>query len=487
MTGRMGRAGTWGPSGTRERTSAALWAKPHRWNRLAADGLLPDGTENRDGHRPRVFCASLADVFEPRPELATWRRDLFEDVIAKTPHLDWLVLTKRPDVAAEWLHGWYDEQIDGMALGGMFPFEENATWHRRNDFGWGVLPNLWIGTSIESTAYTWRADWLRRIPAPVRFISAEPLLGSLFESPVPAADVSGVGGHGSDDARNRTAAAGTDDSEAPSAGPGDDLGVARRLASAASGAEEEGRTDGLPPRGANLGEVTGENRTRPDAAGDTDGVHSPGASGPGSIPGLSMSSSGSDPTRIPGSCAANGADGRALTSEDHAQAATEKLPATPTPSAGLAGGDGSARAGVQSGAGGARPLAPLDLTGIDWIIVGGESGGRNARPMHPDWAREIRDAVLAEPCGRCAAGVATDVFHTARPALHFKQWGSWMPGGSADGHFILLDRSGRRGELADGVENFTQMHYAGANPKSGGKLVDGVEWCEFPDSAPVPA
>jgi protein gp37 len=51
------------------------------------------------------------------------------------------------------------------------------------------------------------------------------------------------------------------------------------------------------------------------------------------------------------------------------------------------------------------PLPALDLDGIDWVIVGGESGP-GARPMQPDWAREIRDQCLD-------AGVA----------FHFKQWG----------------------------------------------------------------
>ncbi|MYE00095.1 MAG: phage Gp37/Gp68 family protein [Alphaproteobacteria bacterium] len=55
-------------------------------------------------------------------------------------------------------------------------------------------------------------------------------------------------------------------------------------------------------------------------------------------------------------------------------------------------------------------LGEIDLAGISWVIVGGESGP-NARPMHPDWARSIRD--------QCQdAGVA----------FHFKQWGEWLPG-----------------------------------------------------------
>jgi protein gp37 len=73
-------------------------------------------------------------------------------------------------------------------------------------------------------------------------------------------------------------------------------------------------------------------------------------------------------------------------------------------------------------------IGRLDLTDIDWVIVGGESGP-GARPMHPDWAREIRD--------QCAAqGVA----------FFFKQWG-------------------------------------GFRPKSGGRELDGREWSEFPKTA----
>ena len=71
------------------------------------------------------------------------------------------------------------------------------------------------------------------------------------------------------------------------------------------------------------------------------------------------------------------------------------------------------------------PLGRLDLTGIDWVIVGGESGPR-ARGMHPDWVREIRDQCLHQ-------GVA----------FFFKQWG-------------------------------------GARPKAGGRALDDHEWNEFP-------
>jgi len=45
-----------------------------------------------------------------------------------------------------------------------------------------ALPHVWLGTSIENARFTWRADVLRETPAAIRFISAEPLLGSLFET-----------------------------------------------------------------------------------------------------------------------------------------------------------------------------------------------------------------------------------------------------------------------------------------------------------------
>lgn len=388
VQGRMGRGNTWGPKGTRERTSASNWAKPHRWNRLAAEGLLPDGSPNVDGHRPRVFCASLADVFEDRPEVEPWRQDLF-DMIAATPNLDWLLLTKRPDLAASWLRAWWDARrpMRMETRGGAGVWEaDGRTWTTRDYLGWGVLPNLWIGTSIESTGYTWRADWLRLIPAAVRFISAEPLLGSLFTVP---------------------------------------------------------------------GEATDGYCAETDASRDVDELQPRHVGTAGSTPVLSIEDRAHD-----------GTPGRA-------PAAT------------------SAQSGAAPGKPGAGPngqSAPLDLIGIDWVICGGESGGRNARPMHPDWACEIRDAVLSAPCGRCAAGESVDdVFHVPRPALHFKQWGSWAPGLPEPGSYITyLSRDGRRSDrlemLLPGPAVAT-MVYRGANPKSSGKLLDGVEWCEFPTPA----
>jgi protein gp37 len=87
MDTRLHRAVWGGPGkgdGTRVRTSRANWGKPLTWDRKAA----------ANGTRPLVFTASLADVFDNAVD-PQWRVDLF-DLIRATPHLYWLVLTKRP-------------------------------------------------------------------------------------------------------------------------------------------------------------------------------------------------------------------------------------------------------------------------------------------------------------------------------------------------------------------------------------------------------
>ncbi len=129
----------WGPGGTRVKTRPEAWEKPRKWNLNA----------QKAGIRLRVFCASLADIFEDRPDLAPWR-DEVHDLIEETPHLDWQLLTKRPQVAADY-------------------------YCRRS-----IPENVWIGTSVEDrTRALERIPWLRKIPARVRFLSIEPLLEDL--------------------------------------------------------------------------------------------------------------------------------------------------------------------------------------------------------------------------------------------------------------------------------------------------------------------
>ena len=315
----------WGADAHRRIVSEVTWRNPLRWARLAREGLLPNGKENQDGHRPRIFCASMADVFEERPDLEGPRGRLLA-LMAATPELDWLVLTKRPEFARDWLAAW----ADGMW--GRAPFPEAAlrgwltTENRPRIMDW-PLPNVWLGVSIENSRFTWRADVLREIPAAVRFISAEPLLGSLYD-------------------------AGRE--EVVRSGP-----VGRRV----------------------------------------------------------------DP-RVPSS----------------------------------------------------SRRAPLDLSRIDWVICGGESGGFAARPMHPDWARELRDDAFSR-------GIA----------FHFKQWGSWGPRRKmgvfpGDLFWTVEPRAAWTEKYVVGDDyvcapNETEaehLRYHGPSPKASGKLLDGVEHCDFP-------
>ena len=140
----------WGPTGERKRTSQANWRKPLMWNKQAA----------ADGRRDKIFCASLADVFEHKPdqpELDEWRADLFS-LIINTPHLDWLLLTKRPELVNATV-----ERVTG--------FSEAATWFH-------AAKNAWVGTSVENQkAANKRIPHLLLIPATVLYLSLEPLLG----------------------------------------------------------------------------------------------------------------------------------------------------------------------------------------------------------------------------------------------------------------------------------------------------------------------
>ena len=149
MDRRYGTA-KWGDDGTRVRTSPGNWRKPLAWDRAA----------KKAGERHRVFCASLADVFEDRDELRPWRAELFE-LIANTPHLDWLLLTKRPEnIVRLW---------PGVSMAVLWETPE----------GHNVFHNVWLGTSVEDHRVVDRVDHLRDIPARVRFLSVEPLIGSL--------------------------------------------------------------------------------------------------------------------------------------------------------------------------------------------------------------------------------------------------------------------------------------------------------------------
>jgi protein gp37 len=151
MSGRNPKTlGVWGPKGTRAIAAESYWKLPVKWNKEAKEA----------GERRRVFCASLADVFEG---LDTMPADAYNAVdeararlfrlIEQTPDLDWLLLTKRPQ--------------NIMAL---CPDEWVAQFPA----------NVWVGTSVEDqTTADERIPHLLKVPAVVRFLSCEPLLGPL--------------------------------------------------------------------------------------------------------------------------------------------------------------------------------------------------------------------------------------------------------------------------------------------------------------------
>jgi len=127
-------------------TGAATWGQPLRWNRDA----------QQEGRQHRVFCASMADVFEFHPQLDEPRARLWA-LVEATPYLDWQLLTKRP-----------------MNILRMVP----ESWRA------GLPANVWIGTSVEDQERAnLRIPHLLRVPARVRFLSCEPLLGPVDLTP----------------------------------------------------------------------------------------------------------------------------------------------------------------------------------------------------------------------------------------------------------------------------------------------------------------
>ncbi|KVZ79971.1 phage Gp37/Gp68 family protein [Burkholderia ubonensis] len=143
----------WGPCGERVRTSASTWRQPVRWNARHAEFFAAHG------RRQRVFCASLADVFDNAVPDA-WRADLF-DLIWNTPHLDWLLLTKRIGNAGPMIARALE--LAGRGI--------NTPW----PWPW---PNVWIGATVINQAEADRdIPKLLAVPARVRFLSMEPLLG----------------------------------------------------------------------------------------------------------------------------------------------------------------------------------------------------------------------------------------------------------------------------------------------------------------------
>jgi protein gp37 len=127
---RRGWVSGWGSGVPRRRTKT--WGDPLKWNRKAA----------QTGYRPRVFCTSLADVFDNEVEQA-WRDDLWQ-LLRETPNLRWILLTKRIGNAAKMLPADWPFQNAGL----MSTLENQAVWDR--DYPkLATLPAVWHGVSAE--------------------------------------------------------------------------------------------------------------------------------------------------------------------------------------------------------------------------------------------------------------------------------------------------------------------------------------------------
>jgi hypothetical protein len=109
----------------------------------------------------------------------------------------------------------------------------------------------------------------------------------------------------------------------------------------------------------------------------------------------------------------------------------------------------------------------LSLGARTWVIVGGESGA-GARPMHPDWARSLRDQCKA-------AGVP----------FFFKQWGEWLPLSDYDPfvHGMKADKYSHEFAWRAGTKNESELPLScyRVGTKAAGCLLDGVEHHEFPE------
>lgn len=144
----------WGVGATRRTFGDQHWKQPIKWN---AEARLA-------GERRRVFCASMADVFDE--EAPVGEREKLWRVIAETPFLDWQILTKRPQ----------------LIVANLPP-----------DWGNGYS-NVWLGTSIEDERVVERVNQLVAVPAVVHFLSVEPLIGPIDDLPLAGIEWVIVGG-----------------------------------------------------------------------------------------------------------------------------------------------------------------------------------------------------------------------------------------------------------------------------------------------------
>lgn len=145
----------WGVGEERHLAASSTWKQPVKWDRAHGEFFASHG------RRQRVFCASLADVFDNEVS-SLWRAQLFA-LIAATPNLDWLLLTKRVGNAKEMIQ----EAMELIDVNAFYPVVKAWPWS-----------NVWLGATIINQEEADRdIPKLLGVPAAKRFLSMEPLLG----------------------------------------------------------------------------------------------------------------------------------------------------------------------------------------------------------------------------------------------------------------------------------------------------------------------
>ncbi|MEN6586812.1 MAG: phage Gp37/Gp68 family protein [Sulfuricella sp.] len=177
----------WGIDAPRLLRVDAACLEAFRYQRRAA--WRAPGSDAKWSTRFRVFTNSMSDFFEDRRDLDSARLQAL-DVMRQTPNLDWLILTKRPEKILD-LIAIAEAKATAMAFVDLTQ-ESLAIW--LNDWRMGKPPaNIWLGTTVEDQQ---RADQripaLLQVPAAIRFLSCEPLLGQVDLFRVPRPDIDWV-------------------------------------------------------------------------------------------------------------------------------------------------------------------------------------------------------------------------------------------------------------------------------------------------------
>jgi protein gp37 len=432
----------WGPAATTEREyKKAAWKDVPKWNAEAKAA----------GVRRRVFVQSMSDFFEDHPQVAPWRAAALR-LMTECTSLDFQVLTKRP------------ENINRMI--------EQATGFSDSEMWFCTAPHVWIGTTVENQEQAdKRIPELLKVPAAVCFLSCEPLLGPVDlakwigeydgtkEYGGSSLSSGGVGGD-SDQRKWRSLADGTTQTESL-----DERDDVDSLQEAEGGARPGTISDGAS---SDRREEISFSSASPDLATfqrEDTGWHdnqsqereqkgqSPKQSRVSNLFGAdsSCNSCSGENTAVGREEPSIEIDGRGSESNTHK-----------TYERGEADGSSGVLWGCSADY--IKDRTRREALGISWCIVGGESGP-NARPMHPEWARSLRNQCQA-------AGVA----------FHFKQWGEWLPISQDSLHVIGTGQNEGKYRQQQAWFRFDEhCDTVRVGKRSAGRLLDGVVWDQFPE------